>query len=145
MIISPNAFLELGSTLVAKGNALKRHEGKKKLEQKFRGSFGVSSDVASQLWEYLFKFAAINKKKTMPKHMLWALLFMKSYATENILMQIVGCSEKTFRFWVWHVIASISGLYDYIVSCLQTIGCGVVFTHIANSSNEFYRLTLKKD
>lgn len=85
MIISPDAVLQLGSTLVAKGDALKRREGKKKLEEKFRGTFGLGSDVASILMEYLFVFKKINNK-TRPIHMLWALLFMKTYATEKFLM-----------------------------------------------------------
>ena len=93
MITSSNAFLHIGINLISKENAMKRKEGINKLKQNFRGSFGVSCDVASYLWEHLHAYNKL-KKRTLSVHLLWALLFMKSYAVESLLTQIIGCSEK---------------------------------------------------
>jgi hypothetical protein len=93
MIVTPHVFLYLGITMISKDNVDRRKEYENKLKEKFRGSFGVSIDVASHVWEYLFAFNKINNRKK-PIYLLWALFFMKTYATEAVLTQIFGCSEK---------------------------------------------------
>ena len=45
-----------------------------------------------------------------PKHLLWTLLFLKGYSTENIHAQMAGCSAKTFRKWVWFTIDKLSNI-----------------------------------
>jgi hypothetical protein len=115
MIVSRNSFLYFGLTMVSKDQVDKRKEFKKKLEEKFRGSFGISSHVTSILFEYLHAYNADNNNPYEPKHLLWALLFMKIYATEAVLTQITGVSEKTLRGKVWMMIDAISMLYEKVV------------------------------
>ena len=53
-------------------------------------------------------------KKARPKHLLWTLLFLKLYDVENVLAPMCGCSEKTFRKWVWSMMAAIGSLDDVV-------------------------------
>jgi hypothetical protein len=50
-------------------------------------------------------------------YMLWALLLMKKYTTEQVLCQIAGgVDEKTFRKWTWPFITAIADLEGDVVS-----------------------------
>ena len=72
--------------------------------------FGASAAVCSDVWRY-----ATLVPGTRPVHILWALLFMKTYLTETILCSIVGVTVKTFRKWIWPVIRSIAAMALYMV------------------------------
>jgi hypothetical protein len=115
MLVTPVSFLYMGITMVSKDTVFHRKELKKKLQNKFVGSFGVSCDVVSHIWEYLVAYEKLDKNKR-PKHLLWALFFMKTYETEAVLTQIFGATEKTIRTHVWETITAISNLYDIVVS-----------------------------
>lgn len=45
-----------------------------------------------------------------PKHMLWGLLFMKVYSTEEAHSTVCGISRNTFRKWSWLMLNLISGI-----------------------------------
>jgi hypothetical protein len=85
------------------------------LETNFRGSFGVGSIVTSHLWEYLNAYEVIDPR-TKPIHLLWALFFLKTYVTEEILTQVTGATEKTIRGKIWHILYGITKIYDKVVS-----------------------------
>ena len=42
--------------------------------------------------------------------MLWTLLFLKVYASENVLCKICACDEKTLRKWVWMMLDEMARL-----------------------------------
>ena len=72
----------------------------KREEESFRNAFGVSSDVAFHVWEYLLEHEKLTNemaKKARPKHLLWSLLFLKQYNTELFLCGILGTTDKTLR------------------------------------------------
>jgi hypothetical protein len=50
-----------------------------------------------------------------PKHLLWALLFLRSYLKEDILERLIGSSKKTVRKWVWLFVEAIADMKDYVV------------------------------
>ena len=78
----------------------------------FRSSFGASIVVIRKLWK-LCSFLP----GTQPKHMLWALLFMKTYDTGPNISRQVGASEKTVRKFVWdNVIKEIAAHAAELVS-----------------------------
>ena len=55
--------------------------------RKFRNFFGTSSTVCAILWEELqTQFSG----GTEPKHLLWSLLFLRQYHTENQNAALVG-------------------------------------------------------
>lgn len=80
----------------------------------FKCFYGVSPNVCSAVWR-MFQNTPPNAE---PKHLLWALLFLKRYNTEHINAAIVGTSEKTFREWAWELIdmlAELSVVIKYIL------------------------------
>ena len=59
----------------------------------------------------------VTASGVQPKHLLWTLLFLKTYATEPILCALVGgVDEKTFRTKVWFLVCEIALLADHLVS-----------------------------
>jgi hypothetical protein len=123
MIITPKAFLGLGLHVgyqqqLMQGVLLPLVTSRVTRQKRFRSLFGVSSDVCSHVWEYAFVNATIPAK-AKPEHLLWCLLFMKTYDSEAVLSTVVGVSEKTFRLWVWRLLEAISLLYDKIVSFID--------------------------
>ena len=112
VICSPSSFLALGRSIVCKQS--KKHSSTGD-ENFFRSTFNSSPEVCSHTWEYLTHYKK-KPKKSLPKHLLWALLFLKSYATEPFLAGLVGVSEKTLRKWVWAMIGAVNMLYSRVVS-----------------------------
>jgi hypothetical protein len=112
VICSPTSFLTLGLRIVCKQTTIQNKESDLHF---FRSAFNASPDVCSHVWEYV-SYYELKPRKALPKHLLWALIFLKSYATEPFLAGLVGASEKTFRKWIWLMIETISRLYSKIVS-----------------------------
>ena len=80
-------------------------------KRRFPGMFGCSPHVCSIIFKYLQQQNDIEWPSSLglqPKHLLWALLFLKVYNTEEVNSSIVGCNEKTFRKWTWKVIEGLS-------------------------------------
>jgi len=61
--------------------------------------------------------------------MLWGLLFLKSYGTEERhVAQVGGVDEKTFRKWAWYYAEAIADLAPRVVSlCFVAIRCRSTF------------------
>ena len=61
-----------------------------------------------------------------PKHLLWALVFLKVYSTEEIHCSIVGWpSAKLFSKWSWYFVQRILELKDEKISlenCFDGLG-----------------------
>lgn len=118
MIWSPQAFLALGGrTLSAE------HQRRQGWDEGliFRSSYGVSHDVCSHVWEYMHQHRT-KPEQAMPKHLLWALLFLKTYETEVFLCALVGTTTKSFRKWIWLIVEAINQLYGHVVSVLCFCG-----------------------
>ncbi len=64
--------------------------------RKFRSFFGTSSSVCAAACDNL---SHVRPIKSRPEHLLWTLLHLKHYATEQINSALVGVSEKKFRKW----------------------------------------------
>jgi hypothetical protein len=52
----------------------------------------------------------------MPVHLLWALMFLKQYNTEEVTASMAGCDKKTFRLWCWLVVRVLA---DMELVCTQ--------------------------
>jgi hypothetical protein len=114
VIYSPSSFLYLGlqiakerDMIVARSNDAERRF--------FKSAYGSSPEVCSHTWEYLNHYNVIPEK-AVPKHLLWAMIFIKSYASEGFLSALVGTTEKTYRKWIWLMLQSISHIYSKVVS-----------------------------
>ena len=92
-------------------------------DHRFRSLFGVSSRVCAVLWEYLRRHGSFQRKKgSSPKHLLWALLFLKLYGNEETHASLVGgVDRKTYRKWVWIVLKDIRRLKKHLVCTMNSI------------------------
>jgi len=79
----------------AAGSMLRRQTGSRQpiCERRFRSLFGVSPNLVPLLWAE----REDRPDETVPTHLLWALMFLKVYATESVHAAIAGVDEKTFR------------------------------------------------
>lgn len=76
---------------------------------------------------YMGTFAPI----TNPHHLLWTLLFLKSYSTETIHAIIAMVDEKTFRHYIWHIINEIAALNLVCYVLLFTIYSCILIVQIS--------------
>eukprot|EP00171_Calliarthron_tuberculosum_P006568 IDg6568t1 len=76
-------------------------------ERRFRALYGVSPRVCATVWNLI---TSDLPPHASPKHLLWGLLFLKLYASENVHARIVGADEKTFRLWQWKMVKLIAAL-----------------------------------
>jgi len=88
---------------------------------KFTSLFGITAEVTAIAWN-LCKDDWLGYN-LQPKHMLWALMFLKSYAKESLLCATANTSRPTFRKWIWKVIKVVCGKIPSVVStfCLSAI------------------------
>jgi len=80
--------------------------------------FGVSSLVCYSIWESIYEKLPYSSK---PKHLLWALIFLKNYSTEKVHSIIAGCDVKTFRKWSWE--------YVGYIACLKTVRLSYIISY----------------
>jgi hypothetical protein len=113
----PNVFLYSGQIIASKHFGSLLHPSKIKkvptLQKKyeyFQSLFGCSPDITAEIWYRIAPQGEHSLKRgAEPQHLLWALLFMKVYASDNVLCSIVGgVDSKTFSFWTRYFIKQIS-------------------------------------
>lgn len=87
------------------------------LDSTFRGFFGASIDVITDIWNRVQPFIDDEHAgSSHPKHLLWCLVFLKIYSTEEVHCRIVGWpAPKTFRKWSWYFVGKIAQLKDEII------------------------------
>jgi len=98
----------------------------------FREFFGAPIHVIEIAWE-LIKRDSLLPEGGRPKHLLWALHFLKVYPKQSPGCSAVGTSAgavdpKTHQKWVWMFINALVGLMDVVVSNHRVrTGAGVVY------------------
>lgn len=75
--------------------------------RRYKSLFGASPETCAYLWNLCKQNAPKNSE---PKHFLWALLFLKIYATEHVNAAMVNADEGTFRKWSWTFVKVLSEL-----------------------------------
>ena len=93
-------------------------------ERRFRALFGCSAIVATELWKLLDVYDFIPEGGKLI-HMLWALLFVKVYPTEETLVKLCGDpmgnpDKKTTRKWIRLLMEAISYLSEHVVSLVRS-------------------------
>ena len=105
MKVSSNIFRRLGTELVSKRS--------KPLDDRFFVAFyGSNPDVVADFWDMLIPR---KPKAARPKHLLWALMFMKLYIPEDALMILLDASKETVRKWTWFYIEEIALLSEQVI------------------------------
>ena len=122
MLFSARIFVLSAQGVSKSAIGLRKSPGKRR----FASLFGVTPKVCSIVWR---KISHQFTNRIEPKHLLWALLFLKCYGSESVHSALTGVDEKTFRLWVWRVVPSIGQLKE--------VSQEIVFCSI---SYPFYRL-----
>lgn len=112
-------FLFEAARMISKSKFLKGTNSRK-----FRALFAVSNNTCNIVWGKIHD----SYRYLQPKHLLWALLFLKCYATEHVNSIISNSDCKSFRVWTWRVIK--------LLSALQFVS----ITHSNLSNNYMYEL-----
>ena len=108
-------FCFLGLTLATNTSYIDRVQDPNPNQDRiFRSQFGISWFVCEDVWMMLNGHWPNSKRE--PKHLLWALLFMKVYRNEATCCRLVGTSIKTYRKWVWELLDAVADLKDMVVS-----------------------------
>ena len=94
-------FSSIGDSIFSKAHGMQKSVRKRR----FVSLFGVSPSVCASMWAIIFKKLPADAK---PKHLMWAALFLKVYATEHVNSILTGVDCKTFRKWVWIVLSVVS-------------------------------------
>lgn len=101
MEITPNQIVHLATTILGHGSLNVTQA------RNFRAIFGVSPKACSIIWNFI-KYSV--PCSCLPHYLLWALIFMKGYHTEQFNAALVRTDPKTFRKWVWIILKAISNL-----------------------------------
>lgn len=101
--VSAQHFVVLGAQLLQRAPSLSAVDD----HRRFRALFGASPRVCFLLWSLLCGLCPPQGK---PVHMLWALMFLKVYATEHVHAALAGVDEKTFRKWQWKFVKLLASL-----------------------------------
>lgn len=107
-IVSPRVFIDHAHPILRRGKGIRTNV----FLRRFKALLGVTPLVCSVAWK---KLSAKLPEKAKPRHLLWALLFLKVYATEHCNRALTGVDEKTFRLWSWRFVYLLASIN--IVSC----------------------------
>src|SRR4051812_31983168 len=75
--------------------------------RKFRAHFGVAFQVADVLWLILKAAGLQYGHDFSPKHLPWALHFLKIYPLQEVGAVFCHCDHKTRNKWVWLVLFTL--------------------------------------
>ena len=123
--VEPTFFAAMGKRMIRRGRKTYRSDETFSTitsRRYFLSYFGTTPWVCSFLWAMLKPFETMPRG-VKPCHLLWALMFMKVYATETVHAGIARCDEKTFRKWSWLFVKGISQLETCFVSVCLCMFC----------------------
>lgn len=84
------------------------------IERKIRAFFGAPVIVIEDVWT---RIQPLDRRGAQRKHLLWALVFLKVYSTEDVHCRIVGTKDiGTFRSWSWYMLQKVAGLKDEVIN-----------------------------
>jgi hypothetical protein len=83
-------------------------------DARIKSLFGASSLIIAEIWHQIKDTISLEDPNAERKHMLWALVFLRVYATEEIYCAIVGWpNAETFRKYYWYFINKIFKLGEF--------------------------------
>jgi hypothetical protein len=77
----------------------------------FSSHFGTTPHVVAIAWHLID-----TPKGAERKHLLWKLLFLKVYESEDVLHNMVGTSKNTYRKGTDIILVEVFGLKQKLVS-----------------------------
>jgi len=109
-LLEPKAFELAGCSILSK--KYKRRDFR--FDHRFAGAFGMDPNRCATIWNML-ETCGMKKKGRHPKHLMWMLMWLRVYATEEILHALSGCHENTVRKWVWIYVEAVASM-EHVVS-----------------------------
>ena len=104
LIVPPQSFWEFGMEYAGMG---RNASVTTRNEATFKAHFGTLPGVCAFVWDRIHVRCAPSEFY----HLLWALLFIKTYSTESVLKGKVGVKdEETYMTHTWRVLFSISNI-----------------------------------
>ncbi len=88
----------------------------------FKSDYGIRPEVCL----VLFRKLRLVDCRVPIKHLLWALAFLKTYATEDSLAKKFSTTRKTLRKHVWPVVKKIASLANSVVSSSFAVDCCMI-------------------
>ncbi len=82
-------------------------------DETFRSLFGCSTDICFLLWPHVAGNETAGAD-VQPKHLLWALHFLKLYNPVRSNAAMIGCDAKTHTKWVWMVLTILANINDNV-------------------------------
>jgi len=101
-------FLEMGHEIVGS-----RYFSETSAREDFMAWYGTEPLVVALLWRYL---APLVVRECKPKHLLWALHFLKSYDVERNTSRFFRVDRKTYRKWSWYILECTASISHQVVS-----------------------------
>ncbi len=91
-------------------------------ERQFRSFFSAQKEIVLKVWGMLGE-GSLHPENSKPKHLLWALYFLKVYPREGPGCSAVGGSKgaidtMTMQKWVWLFLECIAKMADNVVSTI---------------------------
>lgn len=130
--LTPNVLADIARHMLGMEGGPKTTDDKD-----FRSFFGAGIVVIHLLWNRILTQPHQPPLSTnaQPKHLLWAMVFLKCYNSTTVLRRICGWpSETTYREWTWYFLNRISALkldvinvnnrfdgYDGTTQCLLSV------------------------
>lgn len=96
--------------------------------RRFSSFFGTTLSVTYLLWcKLMMDIPLCERPGVIIIHLLWTLMFLKTYQTTSVLAIKCKVDEKTYRKYVWLVIKMV-GAIDDVVS-INTDDLTTIFYH----------------
>ncbi len=102
------ADLALERFIIEQGKNIFRVGNVNDIATRFNCWFGTSSFIVLQLWKRLIVNGLCPG--TQVTHLLWTLIFLKSYVNESLMSSLTGADQKTVRKWVWYMLKKMAEL-----------------------------------
>mmetsp|Transcript_33490 Transcript_33490/g.69719 ORF Transcript_33490/g.69719 Transcript_33490/m.69719 type:complete len:159 (-) Transcript_33490:455-931(-) len=131
------AFFHLGSTLIGGAGLYTGYRSSKTSHARFQSLYGATPLVCSIAWSLMVSTTVDLDRYFQPKHLLWCLLFFKSYLSENMLAFLLGADQKTLRKWIWYTVDVLNDLLDDLIRWEERHGSRSSFRRYSSSRVEW--------
>ena len=98
-------------------------------KSRIRAMFGASPDIIAGIWNRIWKKLSKREREELTeegvqhKYLLYALVFLKVYSTEEVHCAIVDWpSTKCFRKWSWFFVNKIAELKNDVIKLVNRFG-----------------------
>ena len=123
---STSVFLEAGNAMMGWRPSEPSSSSATTNSRRFRSVFGINPLICRHVWNLIACSPnAITVPTARPKHLLWALLFLKQYNSTEFNAAITGADEKTHRKWTWLFVTFIAE-----INVVSTIMLNQYYSHI---------------